>query len=212
MTYTIAVAVPRHKLLGVATASRSLAVGAGVLAIRAGVGAVASQAHTNRSLRRWALDGLEAGATPKQLVTELGSVDPQIELRQFAIIDADGEFATHTGSACSSHVATRDATHAVLVGNLLANTSVLDAMLHSYHAHGEATSGAELAARLIASLTAGEDAGGDIRGHQSAAVLVAEDGIGANGLAIDDIDLRVDDHPSPVAELARLLALQVSDG
>jgi uncharacterized Ntn-hydrolase superfamily protein len=207
VTYTIAVSVPEAGLLGAATASRSLAVGAGVLGVRAGVGIVVSQAYTNRSLRRYALDRLELGHSPEEIVATLPEVDPHPELRQVAVLNQAGEFATHTGEVCTGEVATRHTQGAVLVGNLLTTPDVIDAMLRSFEQQPPARTPEELAEQLVRSLHAGERAGGDRRGQQSAAVLVAHDAVTPEGLAVDDIDLRADDHLSPVEELHRLLKI-----
>lgn len=209
MTYTIAVSVPEKQLLGLATASRSLAVGAGVLALRAGVGAVASQAYTNRSLRTYALSRLESGDSPQQIVDSLPAVDSRSEIRQLAIIDAQGRHASYTGEACSAHVASASSEGAVAVGNLLAGPHVIAEMMESYRRSTTATTPEELGAALLQALSAGDAAGGDIRGRQSAALIVTRAGVTEAGLPYDDIDLRVDDHDDPVAELRRLFDLQL---
>lgn len=207
MTYSIAVSIPGRKLLGVATASHSLAVGAGVIGIRAGIGAVASQAYTNRSLRRHALDRLEAGGSPQEVVASLEDVDPAPEYRQVAVIDAAGRSAAHTGRMCTDHVAERLVDGTAVIGNLLASPDVVDAMMDAYRDGPAPQTQRDLASRLLTALKAGEEAGGDARGRQSAAVLVAQHATGPRGLPMDDIDLRVDDHRRPLSELQRLLDL-----
>lgn len=217
MTYSIAVSIPEAKLLGAATASRSLAVGAGVLAIRAGVGIVISQAYTNRSLRGYALDLLEAACSPNHIIATLPEVDPHPELRQVAVMSQAGEAATHTGEVCTGAVATRIATiparkdhpaaHVVLAGNFLTSETVTDAMLEAFRSHPVAITPEALAEQLIRSIKAGESAGGDSRGKQSAAVVVAHDAQTPEGLSVDHLDLRADDHEQPADELLRLLEL-----
>jgi uncharacterized Ntn-hydrolase superfamily protein len=217
MTYTILASDPARHLLGVATASRSLAVGAGVPALRIGVGAVASQAYTNRALRGFVLDALLGGRAPADVVARLPEVDAGSARRQVAVIDADGRIAVHTGSECTAWAGSATGDGFAVIGNLLAGPTVLDAMAEEFGAwprtggpEGEADEGAAFARRLLAALAAGEMAGGDLRGRQSAALLV---GAGLASAGPDGplaFDLRVDDHEQPVRELGRLLGKAVA--
>lgn len=216
MTFTILASDPERRLLGAATASYSLAVGAGVPLLRPGVGAVASQAYTNRSLRQSSLDALANGATPDQVIAELPSRDPGYSQRQLALIAADGSTAVHTGTDCSQWAGSVLGTNLVAAGNLLAGPDVLAAMRAAFDrarstyalthdALSDDDHTAAFARALVEALAAGEAAGGDSRGKQSAALLVA------SGAGIPQethhiaIDLRADDHPEPVTELSRLL-------
>lgn len=238
MTYTILARDPTRQLLGVATASRSLAVGAGVPALRPGVGAVASQAYTNRALRGFALDALAAGGDPAAIVAQLPEVDTGSARRQVAIIDSDGRIAVHTGAECTAWAGSATGRDFAVIGNLLAGPGVVAAMSEAFRAGAQAAEcgdpvpdGAEggraagvgaaggsagsdiagaaiLARRLVGALAAGEAAGGDRRGRQSAALLV---GAGPNRDAPLVLDLRVDDHERPVRELARLVDAAVAE-
>lgn len=214
MTYTVLARDPRTGMLGAATASRSLAVGNAVLALRPGVGVVASQAWTNRRLRALVLDELEAGASAAHAAARIPEWDDRAPLRQVAVLPARGRGAAFTGSettAWSGHAVGEDF---VVAGNLLTGRAVVEAMadaaavLSSPEA-GEpvAEAAAIFAARLVGVLRAGERAGGDARGRQSAAVVVGEVG-GEPDLRVD---LRVDDHTDPLVELDRLVELRARD-
>ncbi|WP_053382766.1 DUF1028 domain-containing protein [Leucobacter celer] len=218
MTYTILASDPDRHLLGVATASRSLAVGAGVPALRVGVGAVASQAYTNRALRGFVLDALAAGRAPADVVAQLPEVDTGSARRQVAVIDAAGRIAVHTGSGCTAWAGSATGDGFAVIGNLLAGPAVLDAMAAEFGAwprtgsgEGAAADGAAFARRLLAALSAGEGAGGDLRGRQSAALLVGAGTATAGSDGSLAFDLRVDDHEQPVRELGRLLGKAVSE-
>lgn len=219
MTFTILASDPERRLLGAATASYSLAVGAGVPLVRAGIGAAASQAYTNRALRHRALDALAAGAAVADIIAGLPAHDPGHAQRQLAVIDAAGRSAAHTGADCSDWAGSRATagpagTALVVAGNLLPGPAVLEAMTAAFagaiaeraNRPGPADPAAGFALALVRALAAGEAAGGDRRGKQSAALLVAAGGADQADPAALAHDLRVDDHPEPVAELARLLA------
>lgn len=188
---------------GVAVASKFLAVGNAVPAAVAGIGALATQAEANVSWKGEGLALLDEGATAQVALERLVDEDPRGEHRQLGIVDADGGSASHTGAACFDWAGGRTGPGVAIQGNILAGPEVIEAM----HTAWEASAGEPLARRLLAALAAGDAAGGDKRGRQSAALLVVSDGAGYGGG--DDIaaDLRVDDHPDPVAELARLLDL-----
>jgi len=206
MTYTILCSDPDQRLLGIATASCSLAVGAGVPAVRVGIGAVASQAYTNRAIRRYALDALAGGAEPGEVLAGLPGFDEGAERRQVAIVDASGAVAVHTGAECSEWAGSRMGPGYAAAGNLLPGPEVLDAMAAVF-AQGPREPGLRaFAQRLHAALSAGERAGGDRRGRQSAALVVGDGAAVATGTAPLALDLRVDDHLDPVAELGRILA------
>jgi len=227
MTYTVLARDPRAGLIGAATASRSLAAGNAVLAIRPGVGVVASQAWTNRSLRGLLLGELAAGATAAEAVDAVPGWDDRAELRQVAALPARGAGAARSGREITDwagHVVTADV---VVAGNLLTGPEVLSAMVDDLARAPEIdpadpASAALFAHALVSALVAGERAGGDARGRQSAAVLVAaaarpdRRGGPVAARAVDllhhrSVDLRVDDHQDPLAELARLVALRARD-
>jgi uncharacterized Ntn-hydrolase superfamily protein len=182
---------------GIAVATRFLAVGALVPHTAAGVGAVATQALVNRHYGVKGLDLLRAGESAAATVDKLVAADAGRDHRQVHVMDGEGRFAAHTGASCVSwcgHIKDRDFS---VAGNMLAGAAVLDATASAY----QATHALPFARRLIAALRAGEAAGGDKRGRQSAALRIhgEEDW--------SDLDLRVDDHPKPVAELERLEAV-----
>ena len=199
MTYSIVARDPESGELGVGVQSRAFATGAGVPWVEPGVGAVASQAFGDASYGVLGLRLLRAGKTPEQALAALTAADADSEVRQVAIVAASGQAATHTGSDCIP-----DAGHLVGEGfSAQANMCrgpVWEAMADAY-----ATVTGSLAQRLLAALDAAEAAGGDFRGRQAAAVLVRP----AEGQPWDRVsNLRVDDHPEPLAELRRLLRLE----
>jgi uncharacterized Ntn-hydrolase superfamily protein len=194
--------------VGVAVASRFLAVGAMVPAARAGVGAVATQSYANLAYRAGGLALLAHGRTSQQVLDELTASDDGRDQRQAGVVGvgpAAGPGATFTGAACHDWAGGRAGDDYAVQGNILVGPEVVDAMESAWHA-GAAAGGLELPERLLATLAAGDRAGGDRRGRQSAALLVVRPDGGYGG---DDteVDLRVDDHPSPVPELRRLLGL-----
>lgn len=187
---------------GVAVASKFLAVGALVPAARAEVGAVATQAAANVRYRSAALSLLAQGETAGHVLRQLVDADPTPEERQAGVVDRFGGSATYTGPACLPWAGGVHGPGYAIQGNVLAGPQVLDAMLEAYLN----TDGA-LSHRLLASILAGDEAGGDRRGRQSAALFVVSPAGGYGGGNDVAVDLRVDDHAHPVRELARLLDL-----
>jgi uncharacterized Ntn-hydrolase superfamily protein len=183
---------------GVAVASKFLAVGSAVPAARAGVGAVATQAHANLAYRVQGLDLLAQGRSPAEVVDTLTGADDGRVRRQLGVVGPAGA-ASYTGEECMDWAGGRSGDDYAVQGNILVGEPVVAAMEQAW------TSGAgqPLAQRLLAALRAGDAAGGDRRGRQSAALVVARPGGGYGG---DDteVDLRVDDHDDPVSELVRL--------
>ena len=189
--------------LGVAVQSRFFAVGAVVPWVRAGVGAVATQAGTNTSFGPRGLDMMAAGRDAPSALQALLAGDTAVSVRQVGLVDAQGRAAAHSGSDCMTWAGHRTGTHFTAQGNILSGPQVVEAMAEAFAAgHGD------LADRLLAVLRAGQAAGGDRRGMQSAAMCVARANAGYNGWTDRFIDLRVDDHTAPIDELARLLDLQ----
>jgi uncharacterized Ntn-hydrolase superfamily protein len=195
---------PDRKEWGVATASRVIAVGAGVPWAKANVGAVATQSYVNVTYGPDGLDLLAAGKTAEQTIKALTDADMDREFRQVAVVDAKGHVAQFTGSKCIPWAGSKSGRDFVCIGNLLTGEAVVEQMAKAYE-----ESKGPLAWRLLAAIEAGEKAGGDKRGKQSAAVLVARERGGPNGFGDRAIDLRVDDHETPIQELARILAKQV---
>jgi len=189
---------------GVAVASKFLAVGNAVPAAVAGVGAIATQADANVAFKGIGLSLLDEGATAPVALDRLLEEDPKREHRQVGIVDVDGGAATHTGSACFDWAGGVSGDGFAIQGNILAGPEVVEAMRAAWEA-GDPE--APLARRLLGALVAGDDAGGDKRGRQSAALLVVSEDAGYGGMDDVAVDLRVDDHPAPLEELARLLAL-----
>lgn len=199
-TFSIVAYDPERKEWGVATASKVLAVGNCVPWAKAGVGAVATQSFVNVSYGPKGLELLAEGKPVAEVVKLLTEPDRNRETRQLAVIDKDGNVATYTGKECIRWAGGKEGKHFACVGNLLAGDAVVADMGKAF----EEAKG-PLAWKLLAAMEAGEKAGGDKRGKQSAAVLVVRDGAGANGFGDRYIDLRVDDHQTPIQELARIL-------
>jgi uncharacterized Ntn-hydrolase superfamily protein len=189
---------------GVAVASKFLAVGSVVPAAIAGVGALATQADANVAWKAIGLglldEGLDAPAAAARMIAD----DDKPEHRQLGMVDPAGTSATHTGSKCQDWAGGVAAPGVAIQGNILAGPQVVDAMQQAWDGTDPA---GPLAHRLLGALAAGDGAGGDRRGRQSAALLVVREGAGYGGLDDVAVDLRVDDHPEPVAELGRLLDL-----
>lgn len=199
MTFSIVARDPDNGDLGVAVASKFLAVGSVVPWARAGVGAIATQALANVTYGPDGLVALELGANAEATLARLVDADEGGSDRQLGIVDARGGSASHTGSGCLHWAGGRVADGVAVQGNILTGPDVVDAMLTAF----EGASG-PLPDRLLTTLLAGDRAGGDARGRQSAALLVVRAGGGYGGTTDRWIDLRVDDHDDPVPELRRL--------
>jgi uncharacterized Ntn-hydrolase superfamily protein len=202
MTYSIVARDPMTGDLGVAVQSRFIAVGAVVPWARAGVGAVATQAYGDPRYGPQGLDLLASGHDPKQVLDRLTSDDPLRAERQAGLVDAGGRSATHTGQACFAWAGGRAGEGYAAQGNILAGPAVVDALVAVYLGGGR-----PLPELLMDCLVAAQDAGGDRRGMESAALLVVRARGGYGGVNDRWIDLRVDDHVAPIPELARLLDL-----
>ncbi|MDY0323150.1 MAG: DUF1028 domain-containing protein, partial [Candidatus Carbobacillus sp.] len=202
MTYSIVAFDPMRKEVGVAVASKFLAVGSIVPWVKAGVGAVATQAWANPQYGPDGLRLLEEGYDAEEVVRRLVEHDDEREVRQVGVVDVRGGSATFTGTATHAWAGGYRDTYMAVQGNILAGEGVIDAMVKAFKAaHGS------LQRRLFAALLAGDEAGGDRRGKQSAALLVARPQGGYGGISDIACDLRVDDHSEPVRELGRLLDL-----
>ncbi|HVX42694.1 MAG TPA: DUF1028 domain-containing protein [Mycobacteriales bacterium] len=203
MTFSIVAHDPVTNQLGVAIATCALAAGRAVPWARAGVGAVATQAQTNRMYGARGLELLADGVPPREALDRLLADDPRPAQRQVAIVDAQGHVAAWTGGYCLSacgHVTGRGFS---AQGNTVASRSVVPSMAEAF-----SDSSGPLGERLLAALVAAEEAGGDIRGRQSAALLVVDAEPTDEPWNGVPIDLRVDDHADPIGELGRLLTLQ----
>ncbi len=204
MTFSIVARSEDGESWGVAVASKFLGVGSAVPAAVAGIGAIATQAEANVAYKGQALAHLDEGATAQVALDRLLEEDDGREHRQVGIVDVDGNAATHTGGECFDWAGGETGPGVAIQGNILAGAEVVTAMREAWDADKDEPN---LARRLLAALRAGDQAGGDKRGRQAAALLVVRDGAGYGGR--DDVaaDLRVDDHPDPCTELARLLDL-----
>ena len=187
---------------GVAVASKFLGVGAVVPWARAGAGAVATQALANVGYGPGGLNLLSSGPSADTVVAQLTDEDEGRQHRQLGVVDARGGSASFTGEECFAWAGGRTGEGFCCQGNILAGPEVVDRMTETFGS----TEG-ELAARLLAALAAGDAAGGDRRGRQSAALLVVRADGGYGGGNDIALDLRVDDHAQPVGELARLFDL-----
>jgi uncharacterized Ntn-hydrolase superfamily protein len=188
--------------MGVAVASKFLAVGAAVPAAAVDVGAIATQAFANLAYRPDGLRLLGEGRSAQETLDALTAADEGRDQRQAGVVDATGRSATFTGPACHDWAGGRTGDGYSVQGNILTGPGVVEAMEKAW-----LDSEGRLADRLLTALTAGDLAGGDRRGRQSAALLVVRRAGGYGGTSDVEVDLRVDDHPDPVPELGRLLDL-----
>jgi uncharacterized Ntn-hydrolase superfamily protein len=199
LTYSIVARDAESGELGVAVQSRAFACGAPVMWARPGVGAVATQAFGERSYGPLGLDLLAAGKTPEQALAALVAADPDSEVRQVAIVSADGAVAAHTGGSCIPDAGHQTGAGYTVQANIMRSPEVWPAMAEAF----ESAVGS-LAQRMLAALEAAQEAGGDWRGMQAAGLLV----VPMEGKPWEvATDLRVDDHPEPLKELRRLLGL-----
>ncbi len=188
--------------LGIAVQSKFVAVGSVVPWAKAGVGAVATQSWANTRYGPVGLELLNQGASAKKTIEILTKADRHRNRRQVGVISIDGNASTFTGTKCLAWAGGKTGKNYAAQGNILTGPEVVDAMAEAFEkAEGD------LGERLIAALRAGQKAGGDKRGRQSAVLLVVRKGWGYSGLNDRYRDLRVDDHPTPIEELARVYAI-----
>jgi uncharacterized Ntn-hydrolase superfamily protein len=194
MTWSIIARDSQTGQIGIAVATRFFAVGARVPHIAPGLGGIATQALVNPY---YGIDGvklLREGRSPREVIDTLVATDDGREARQLHVMDAQGRIAAHTGKECIDWCGHIQGEGFSLAGNMLAGAAVLDDTAKAYMANAALP----FAQRLIAAMKAGEAAGGDKRGKQSAALLIHSEE------EWSDLDLRVDDHTDPLAELERL--------
>ena len=187
---------------GVAVASKFLAVGAIVPWAQAGAGAIATQALANVGYGPDGLAHLTAGRNATDAIDELLATDRLRSRRQVGVVDRRGETATYTGDDCLDWAGGKTGLGYACQGNILTGPEVVEAVAGAFEA-GQGT----LARRLLGALAAGDAAGGDLRGRQSAAILVVRAGGGYAGGSDVAVDLRVDDHLDPMTELDRLMGV-----
>ena len=201
MTWSIVAHDPASGAFAVAVTTCAFAVGASCPFVRAGVGAVSTQSMTNRYLGPAVLDGLARGLAPAAAIEGALAGDEGRHLRQVHAVDRHGRTAAWTGRHCVTWCGSEDAPGVSVAGNMLAGAAVVADTLARYLADGAA-----LPERLMGALDAGQLAGGDRRGKQSAAMVLT------TGEDFPDLNIRVDDHTDPLAELRRLLGLWREQG
>ncbi len=204
MTFSIVGRSADGSSLGVAVASKFLAVGAAVPAAEDGAGAIATQSYANLAYRPDGLAMLRAGRSAPDTLAALTAADALREQRQAGVVDRDGGSAGFTGEECNPWAGGCTGHDYAIQGNILTGPEVVTAMERAWLASDPS---APLGRRLLAALTAGDEAGGDRRGRQSAALYVVQPGGGYGGGSDVYADLRVDDSANPVPELVRLLGL-----
>jgi len=203
-TFSIVAYDPAKKEWGVGVASKFLAVGAVVPWAKAGVGAIATQSFANTQYGTKGLDLLSQGKSAEEVIKILTDRDDSRDVRQLGIVDAAGNAATYTGAKCNPWAGGKTGKHYACQGNILTGQEVVEDMAGAF----EGTKG-PLAWRILAALEAAEEAGGDSRGKQSAAILVVRAKGGYGGFNDRLFDFRVDDHSGPIQELGRVLALRL---
>jgi len=201
-TFSIVAADVATGEIGIAVESKFLSVGAVVPWVRAGAGAIATQAFANTAYGPRALELLERGVPPDDVAQALLANDEGRDDRQFGIVAADGRATTFTGSRCIAYAGGIAGTGFAAQGNCLAAEAVVEALARTFTAME-----GPLSDRLVAALRVAQDAGGDKRGQQSAALIVEKPRGGYAEFNDRYVDLRVDDHATPIDELARLLQL-----
>ena len=202
-TYSIVAHDSATGRIGVAVQSHWFSVGSLVTWAGAGVGAVATQSFVDPSYGPLGLDLMRAGRSAQQALDGLLAADPGRDVRQVAMVDARGTVAVHTGERCiqaAGHLTGRGYS---VQANMMLNDAVWPAMARAFE-----RAGGDLAERMLQALEAAEAAGGDIRGRQSAAILIVEGTSTGRPWADRVMDLRVEDHPDPLRELRRLVAVQ----
>jgi uncharacterized Ntn-hydrolase superfamily protein len=189
--------------LGIAVASKFLACGAVVPWASAGAGAVATQSFANTAYGPDGIGMMRDGLSASDALAKLLAADAHRDLRQVGLVDARGGAAAHTGPGCHAWAGQHVGDGFACQGNILVGPDTVEAMAAAFRA-----SNGELPSRLVTALAAGEKAGGDKRGRQASALYVVRPKGGYGGMNDVLVDLRVDDHPEPVTELRRLLALR----
>jgi uncharacterized Ntn-hydrolase superfamily protein len=202
MTYSIVARDPETGEFGVAVQSHYFTVGPIVPWLQAGVGAVATQSFVEPAYGPRGLARMAAGEAAPDALRALVADDEARDVRQVAMVDAAGRVGAHTGAKCVAEAGHRIGDGFSVQANLMRSSTVPDAMFEAY-----TSSTAPLAERLVAALVAAEDAGGDIRGKQSAAIRIVRAESGDDPWRDVVLDLRVDDHPDPNTELARLVTM-----
>ena len=202
MTFSIVAFDPENGDLGIAVQSKFPNVGVVIPFARTGIGAIATQSYCNTSFGPRGLTLLQEGASPQDVVDELIAGDGDHEYRQLAVINAQGHSAAYTGAQCFDWCGSLVEDNFSVQGNCLSSEAVVNHMAQSMRSLG-----GSLAERLLDALSAGQAAGGDRRGQQSAALLVVRKCGGYGGHDDRYVDISVYDHPTPIEELYRLYAI-----
>lgn len=201
-TYSIVAYDPENEQLGMAVQSHYFCVGPIVGWAESGIGVVATQSDAEISYGPLGLAMMRAGKTAEQALQGLIAGDPRIDVRQVAMVDAKGNVATHTGKGCIAEAGHRQGAHYSVQANLMLKNTVWDAMAEAY----ESAQG-DLADKMMVALEAAEAEAGDLRGKQSASLLVVSSRLTPAPWEERLVDLRVDDNPEPLKELRRLLTI-----
>lgn len=202
-TYSIVAYDRSENAWGIAVASKFLAASVVVAWARAGAGAVATQAHANASYGIRGLELMEDGYSAEEVVNVLISNDPDRDVRQVGLVDKNGNAATYTGQSCHEWAGGLTGDGFAIQGNILTDKDVIQMMKKTFVSDHDQP----IHWRLYRTLLAGEQAGGDLRGKQSAAILLVKENGGYGGFTDRWIDYRVDDHPHPVIRLGEILEL-----
>lgn len=213
MTYSIVARDPETGRFGVAVQSHFLGVGPVVPWLEAGVGAIATQASVNIAFGPIGLEMLRSGLTAEEVVASLTGGDDRSAIRQLGVVDTDGRAAAHTGAECIPACGHRVGDGYTVQGNLLERETCWPAMAEAYEA--ALARGDAFVERLLLALEAAEREGGDVRGRQSAAIMVVDGEVRptkwrAHLWSGRLMDLRIEDHPDPVPELRRIVAMQLA--
>ncbi len=208
MTYSIVARDPETGRFGVAVQSHYLGVGPVVPWLEAGVGAIATQASVNISFGPIGLEMLRAGRSASEVVAALVASDPEAKVRQLGVVDAGGRSAAHTGTECIRACGHRLGEGYTVQGNLLERDTCWPAMAAAYDS--ALAEGAPFVERLLRAMEAAEAEGGDVRGRQSAAIVVASADLQQAPWRGRLLDMRIEDHPDPVPELRRIVTMQLA--
>lgn len=213
MTYSIVARDPQTGRFGIAVQSHFLGVGPVVPWLEAGVGAIATQASVNISFGPIGLEMLRAGQTAEEVVASITAGDDRSAIRQLGVVDADGRAAAHTGAECIPACGHQVGDAFTVQGNLLERETCWPAMADAYET--ALTRGDPFVERLLLALEAAEREGGDVRGRQSAAIMVVEGEVRPTSWrgrlwSGRLMDLRIEDHPDPIPELRRIATLQLA--
>ena len=201
-TFSIVARDPQSGEMGVAVQSHWFSVGSAVTWAEAGVGAVATQSLVEISYGPLGLALMRAGKSAAEALAALLAADEERALRQVAIVDTEGRVAVHTGGRCIADAGHETGDGFSVQANMMANPGVWPAMARAYR-----TAEGDLAERMLAALEAGQAAGGDVRGKQSAAILIVKPASTGRPWADTAMELRVEDHPEPIRELRRVVGL-----